>query len=351
MTVVSVEELVEVISPAPRGIWRDLLELDDRARASQTPEWLDAVCGVTGGTDASRLYRWSDGRGLVLPLVRKGSRVASMPRGWGAGGVVSAEPPRRSEVEAVFDDLRDQRFIEVLLRPGPQDADVWSAAAPEGTIRIPHVTHLLDLRGGFELVYRERFSRSTRRNIRKAEAAGLTVVTGPSDALVDEFYDLYLRWTDERARRRHLPRWLARFLARRRESRSKVEGVLRQLGRFCPILTVRDRGTPVAAAIGLLRGCHFTLWRSASHSPTRESKYANVLINKAMIESACASGAVSYDFGESGGVASLMEFKERFGAEPVTYGEYRLERLPIRSLERGQAKVMRAAERLLARSM
>ena len=52
-----------------------------------------------------------------------------------------------------------------------------------------------------------------------------------------------------------------------------------------------------------------------------------------------------------GGVTSLMEFKERFGAQPITYDEYRLERLPIRSLERGQAKVMSAAERLLVRSM
>jgi lipid II:glycine glycyltransferase (peptidoglycan interpeptide bridge formation enzyme) len=251
-------------------------------------------------------------------------------------------------VEAVFDDLRDQRFVEVLLRPGPQDAELWNAAAPEGTIRIPHMTHLLDLRGGFELVSRERFSRSTRRNIRKAEQAGLTVETGSSGAFVDEFYDLYLRWTDQRAHKRHLPLWLARALARRREPRSKIEGVRRQLGGSCRFWTVRDRGTPVASSIGLLRGGHFTFWRSASHCPTRESKYANVLSIMVMIEYACASGAVSFDFGESGGVASLIEFKERFGAEPVTYDEYRLERLPIRSLELGRAKVMGAAERLLA---
>jgi lipid II:glycine glycyltransferase (peptidoglycan interpeptide bridge formation enzyme) len=252
-------------------------------------------------------------------------------------------------VEAVFDDLRNQRFIEVLLRPGPQDADVWSAAAPEWTIRIPHMTHLLDLRGGFEVVHRERFSRSTRRNIRKAEEAGLTVETGPTGELVDEFYDLYLRWTDQRAQRRHLPRWLARPLARHREPRSKIEGVLRQLGRSCRVWTVRDRGTPVAAAIGLFQGAHFTFWRSASHSPTRESKYANVLVIKVMIDLACASGTKTFDFGESGGVASLMQFKERFGAEPTTYDEYRLERLPITAFERGRAKVMRTAERFLAR--
>ena len=37
----------------------------------------------------------------------------------------------------------------------------------------------------------------------------------------------------------------------------------------------------------------------------------------------------SYHLGESGASRSLAHFKEKFGARPVPYAEYRLERLPL----------------------
>ena len=47
------------------------------------------------------------------------------------------------------------------------------------------------------------------------------------------------------------------------------------------------------------------------------------------IRSACASEAGAFHLGESGGSASLADYKERFGAQAVDYPELRLERLPI----------------------
>jgi hypothetical protein len=38
--------------------------------------------------------------------------------------------------------------------------------------------------------------------------------------------------------------------------------------------------------------------------------------------------------GESGGSASLAQFKTRFGARPVPYADYHLERLPLTAADR-----------------
>ena len=83
--------VVQMVSPAPRDIWRGVLRDDPGATALQTPEYLAAVLTATRGRDASRVYQLSDGRQLVLPLVQErsmaGLRVESAyPGGYGHGG-------------------------------------------------------------------------------------------------------------------------------------------------------------------------------------------------------------------------------------------------------------------------
>jgi lipid II:glycine glycyltransferase (peptidoglycan interpeptide bridge formation enzyme) len=249
----------------------------------------------------------------------------------------------------VFADLSRSRFPQVRLRLGWRNAPAWSAAAPASAVRVPHVTHVIDLRDGFGRVWDQAFSKSTRRNTNKAESEGLTIETGSSAELVDVFYDLYMHWTEERARKRGIPLRLARLLAGHREPRRKYDEVARRLGEGCCIWVASDRGLPVAAAIALTRGRSAVHWRSASYRPTRASKYANVLLTSRMIESACAAGCHTMDLGESGGVRSLVEYKERFGARPVQTAEYRLERLPLTRLERSARSVTDAVARCFNR--
>jgi hypothetical protein len=89
-------EAANVVSPAPRDLWRAALSADSGALISQTPEWIDMICAVDGWRDASRLYAWPSGRHVVLPMVAK--RICnisiieeSLPQGWGFGGLVGAE--------------------------------------------------------------------------------------------------------------------------------------------------------------------------------------------------------------------------------------------------------------------
>ncbi|MCH7584932.1 MAG: GNAT family N-acetyltransferase [Acidobacteria bacterium] len=274
-----------------------------------------------------------------------------MPASWGAGGVVSAVAPLEHDTRAIFDDLAKLRALRVGIQPAHSIDRTWSDGAPAGAVRTTHMRQVLDLRGGFSEVFATRFSASTRRNTRKAESACLTVESGTSIALIDDFYKLFEQWTAQRARDRHIPMWLAMRLARRREPRSKYEEVADRLGSACRIWVARDGGQAVAAAISLTHRSHAVYWRGTSDRAAagRTRANANALLQKLMIEDACASGCVDYDMGESGGVKSLIEYKGRFGAEEVAYDEYRIERLPLTALERRVSALTGTVERTLQR--
>src|SRR4051794_7652291 len=165
---------MRIVSPAPREVWRDLLTADRHALPSQTPEWLDCLCASRGWQDASRLYERPDGRLIVLPLVRRGHRPAqlaveaSLPPGWGSGGLVAAGPPDVNDVEAVLADLATSSALQIVVRPGALSADAWARARVRGAAVTPFRVHVLDLEGGFDRVWSDRFNAETRRGLRKA---------------------------------------------------------------------------------------------------------------------------------------------------------------------------------------
>jgi hypothetical protein len=149
---------LDVISPAPRDVWQDILKSDMQAVVSQTPTWLDCICAVGNYEDASRLYKLPGGQQLVLPMVRRRylkvfTTQASLPGAWEAGGLVTSGPIRAEEIAIVFADLARQSVLRTSVRPNPLVADVWSAGQPPGVITVPRLAHVLDLEGGFEQVW------------------------------------------------------------------------------------------------------------------------------------------------------------------------------------------------------
>ena len=77
---------IQVVTPAPRPLWRRLLDADTDALADHGPEWIDAMCDDGRYVDASRLYELPDGRRFVLPLTRRRGMA-------GAGGWLACHPP------------------------------------------------------------------------------------------------------------------------------------------------------------------------------------------------------------------------------------------------------------------
>lgn len=328
--------LAEVVSPAPRAEWEDLVDADPTSMADHSPAWTDAV--VTGGPfeDVSRLYRFDDGRRLVLPLLRR--RVmgllaydASMPDGWGFGGPVG--PDRDVEtLAAVLTDLSTRREVFTRIRPDPLDAARWDSAQQASTVTRPRRAHVLDLRAGRDGVLAG-LHRTTRRNIRRAERSGLEVTSTATPAHLAAYYRLYelslRRWAEQS----HEPVALALWRGRRRDPESKLAAMAAHLGdRFRLWLAWQD-GEAIAGTI-VLRGNAAHSTRGAMDKDRAGPTRAVTLLDWLAVEEALADGCTAFHFGESGTSSSLARFKEGFGAASVAYADLRVERLPVTAADR-----------------
>ena len=352
-------DLVKIVTtataPAPRETWRRALASDPWATVYQTPEWIDAICKAGGYTDGSRLYELADGRIGVLPLVRRAHALtrlttqASPPPYWGTGGLVAPGGVRPGDAAAVWADLLRDPPARTRVRPHYRASEPWTQGRPPGVKSTPQIVHVLDLDGGFDRVWSERFEGSTRRAVRKAEKAGLEFECDASGRLVDVCHELYLRWLAGRARDRRLPAALVRWRNALEDSLSKYRVVADALGEHCRVWVARRDGRPVAAVIVLVWREEAIYWRGYGDPELVRRTRANNLLQRLAIEDACLAGCRTYNMGESGGVASLMEFKKRHGARPRRFAEYTVERLPLALVSSWRATLEKRLVQVLER--
>ncbi|NUK86757.1 GNAT family N-acetyltransferase [Streptomyces lunaelactis] len=349
--------VTRAVSPVPRETWAKVLAADPGATAFLLPQWLDCICSVRGWQDASRLYRTAEGRELVLPMVRRPawfralSLQSSFPPGWGTGGILASGGVRPDEVDMVLADLASDRALRTSVRPDFAAAPAWPGGAP-GVVTVPRRVHVLDLDGGMDALWSQRWSGKSRRGLRsserKAEQAGLVIESGHSPELVSAFYDLYLRWIDRRARERQLPSAVVRSRGKRAEPLAKFQAVAASLPGTCRIHVARLDGEPVAATISLLHGSICIYWRGVSDKRTAAPLRANQFLQLRSIKEACDAGCRYYEMGESGGVTSLEQFKANLGGGVRTLAEYRIERLPLTGLQDRLGRIRNAVDARLA---
>jgi Acetyltransferase (GNAT) domain len=339
------------VGSAARPAWTRALASDPSALVSQTPAWLDCVCDVGRYADATRAYRTSDGRELVLPLARvrrlpdAAGVESSMPFGWSTGGLVSSGGRvLREDVAAVVADLEAQRRLRVAVRPSPSAYPVWEDAVPSGVVRTMHTSQALDLSGGFDEVWSRRFSSNVRRACRRAERLGLTVECDDAGRLIGAFDELYRRSIARWAGQQHEPERLAQWRGQRRDPRRKFSVVAERVGRGCRVWLARRSGEPAAAIIVLTHGEHSTYWRGAMDRELISGTGANELLHRLAIEDACASGRRWYHMGETAPGSSLARFKRGFGAVEQPHAGYRFERLPLTAMD---AQLRRQVKRVL----
>jgi Acetyltransferase (GNAT) domain len=334
-----------VLSPAPRDAWASVLKASAEATIFHTPEWLEACCVAGGFEDASRLYERQDGRQIVIPMVRHRGRRAlrttwSMPDGWGSGGAIAPRRVTPEDVATVLDDLL-RATGRLIVKPGHLSGGAWVATSARK--RVPRTVHLVDLREGFGALWSNEFSSNTRTKIRKAEKRGVDFQWGTGNELVKIHWDIYLRWTAHRATARGIPVPVGVALAKRHGSAERFETVARCLGERCRVAIAWIDGQAVASAIVLHHGAHAHYWRSASDLAVDRSRHANWLILARILEDAAERGCDHLDMGESGGVRSLVDFKEHFGARPQSYDELRFEPQIVTNATRGRDRLLRVA--------
>jgi Acetyltransferase (GNAT) domain len=336
--------------PAPRSEWRAAFLADPNAQAFHSPEWVAGVCATGGFEDASRVYATPDDRLLVLPMVRRcllGGAVtvqASLPAHWGVGGVLSREAVTPEDLTAVCADLRRQPgVLRTSLQPVSRTAATWAKAELPGVKRIPRLSHVLDLEGGFETVWAQRFTKTARKGVRKAEKAGVVVEHDSTGARLPEYWAVLEESIERWAKQQHEPWLLSRWRARQRETLPKMRALAAALpSRFHLYLAVLD-GRAIAGIV---------VWHGAGARTTNGAMIkdlagpvaANYLLDRVAIEDACAAGSTHYDFGESGTSSGLAMYKTRFGARPEPYESYVIERLPLTEVD-GLAR--RSVKRLI----
>lgn len=329
----------EVISPAPRDVWTTLYQSDPHAIPYQSPDWFAAVLEMGNYADASRLYQTTDGRCFVLPMVRSRfpsgplATQASLPHGWGMGGLLASAPLIEQDMQLVINDLARTAAMRTIIRPNPLHGKLWTAAKTPGVVAIPRLAHVLDLDGGSEVVWSKRFSTNTRNMLRKAQKNNIDVECDSSGRLVSVFYDLLTLSVDRWAKQQHEPLALSRIRSQNSDPIRKFEVIAEKMGSACKIWVARIEGQPAAAVI-VLHGTNTNYSRGAMNKELVGSSRANELLQWMAIEEACKAGARYYHMGESGTSVALAQFKGKFGAEAVSYEELRLERLPITKVDR-----------------
>ena len=336
-----------VSMPAPRDAWQEVIAASRGATVFGTPEWIDACCEVTGLENATRLYTDPEGRRVVMPAVRRAggprglTTTWSMPDGWGIAGALAEGAVRQTDVATVLGAAPSGRAARLVVKPGPLAADAWRQVPARE--RVAHTMHVIDLRPGHDALWSNVFSTNTRNKIRKAERRGVEVRWGAGEELLEDFWTLYLSWSRSRAEERGLPARVGVALAKRRESLERFRTIARHLGdRFRVVVGYAD-GQPVAATIALFWGPYAHYWRSTSDQALNGRLYANYLVIARLIEHAVERGHEWLDMGESGGVPSLISFKEKFGAKPYVHDELRFE-------PRVTAAAARARTRLVTRA-
>lgn len=341
---------VEVLSPAPREVWACLAATDPSAFPTQLPEWGDALRAARRGTtDASRLYRLPDGRELVLPLAGRavgGLRVAeeSWPYGWGYGGLLAGGGRvTAADTAVVLADLARRPVLRASVVPVPTAAEAWELSAPRTAARVPYLTQVVDLDGGFERVWSSRYKKSTRNYIRKAERMPLEVRRQTGGAVVDTFTEMYARSRQRWAEQRGQPRRVAALWARYQDRGGQVRAVSEALGDRCVIWSAWRDAEPVAVLIVLHHGAHALSWLTALERTLADDTLATYRLQSLAIEDACRLGVRHFHLGETDPGSGVERYKAKYGAVPLRYEALRLERLPLTHTERTARRLAQAA--------
>ena len=327
-------EISDTISPAPRDIWQQVHGLDPYALVTQSPAWLDCICATGPYSDASRYYQFIDGVKAVLPLAAQRhmparlANAASPPHGWGIGGLISSGELTPEHLTAIVADLARLPYLRLSVRPNPLSGTIWAATQHSSALVVPRRAHVIDLSGGFDVVWSKRYEKSTRTSIRKAERSGLVVDCDTSSRLVQAFHELYLSSLERWGQQQHEPRALTRWRGLRRDPLAKLQNITRYLAGNSRIYMAWLDGKPIAATLLLLgRNAHAT--RSVMNKELAGPVRASDLLHNMAIKDACEAGCRHFHMGESGASVSLARFKRGFGAEEHAYAEYRFELLPL----------------------
>ena len=268
---------------------------------------------------------FADGTELLIGVVRAQRRLRqlsmamAMPLGLEGTPVVLRGTLTAEHLEQLFAALGDVGQLVVSGGAG--------GSPPRTATTSPHVTHVVDLRPGYEALWNGAFGAKTRNMCRKADRAGVVVAIETSEEALGAYYGLYCGaaagWGYDEP---PYPRAL-------------VEGMI--AGGAAELWIARLDGAVIAGAIVLVGSHDLCYWSAALDREHRNAAPSNAIV-RAVIESGCERGFEYIDLGGSEGLPRVEAFKRSFGAEPVEYVSV--------TLTTGAHRLIEGSRRRLARS-
>lgn len=286
--------------------WEAFLRDCPRATFYHTPAWYKANCETGGMEMAPALIRLSNGEEALLPMAWRAKyrgliREALSGIGGGYGGLVTPRSWPADWVQLAFREVASL-YPELFVYSNPFER-YFNAPLPGFGFQLRESsTQALALADLDQL--RERYSRSRRKQCRKAMAEGYQIQILPARGELDRFYAVYSQAVTE---------WVSRRWVRPREF---FERLLAYGGDRLSICFVLQEGAPIGTrliarygSVGI--GLIYALQRG------HEQGAASSALTEASLAYCYHEGLRYYDFGASGSLAGIRYFKESFGALPI----------------------------------
>jgi CelD/BcsL family acetyltransferase involved in cellulose biosynthesis len=291
-------------------------ELDDLALQAddssfyQTSGWITSVEASFPHMRARCLVNRQGGRATgYLPyfIVRRGpvSILNSMPFGTYGGPVTrGGDSCAGALLEAYVRMTRAMGVLEVSW------TDFWNrAGGPSGRVER-YATRIVDLTAGFESVWRNGFEKSKRRQVRKAEREGLTVVESADGSDIDAYYAIYNERIDE---------WAESF----RYPKKLFEVLVGNGRRHARLFLVKQDDAVLGGHLNFYFKDTVIAWNGVTRRDSR-GQQASTLLYSRLIQHACEHGFKRYNLGSSLGKRSLERYKASLGGAPHPYAHHRV---------------------------
>ena len=286
--------------------WEAFLRGCPRATFYHAPAWYRANAETFGLDVAPVLIQLSNGEEALLPMAVRAKyrglvREAVSGVGGGYGGLVTPRPWPLDWVQLAYREV-SSRYPELFVYSNPFE-HYFNAPLPGFGFRMTETSTQALALADLELL-RDRYSRSRRKQCRKAMAEGYQIQSLPAQGELERFYRLYeeavTEWTSQR--------WV--------RPKSFFERLLCYGGDRLRICYVLKGGEPIGArliasygAVGI--GVVYALKRG------HDQGAASSALTEAALAHCYKEGLRFYDFGASGSLAGIRYFKESFGAVPL----------------------------------
>jgi len=316
-----------VVNTLPLGLWTDFVEAHPHSTIYHTPEMQDVFARVPGYRPILRAAVDDRGRPVALLTAATISLSGGIARPFTTrvvayGGFLAEEGPRGNDALAAVLQAHSNAASTALFTElrHMHDPSQWQATlAQAGYTWAPHLNFLIPLEGGEEALW-QRLNRTARKNVRRGQKAGISVVevTGTRD--LTACYDL-IREVYSDVRVPLAPQAL--FEA--------AHAVLLPAGRVRFWLAMHE-GQAVGARVVLLHKDTILDWYAGARREHRSLRPNDFLVWHTLTWGS-SNGYRIFDFGGAGHPDipyGVRDFKAKFGGDLVNFGRSTCVHHPMR---------------------